>query len=125
MPTVDSRALYLRTLADEDILGSLRGVNPDTLVEVGAGLAIEAYEGMSRYISAREVAAAFYDIPPDVCDLLAATALATLYPATGAVILARPGEDAIDAILREVGLKLAARAEAAPGTRFEATYDER
>lgn len=89
-PTGTRRDAFLALVRDEDILHSLDGVPDDTLVAVGLGLALEAYEG--RWNGTRDLAAARFGIPRDVVELLAAAALTSLLPTMGALVLARPNE---------------------------------
>ncbi|MFI8594604.1 hypothetical protein ACIGCK_09300 [Microbacterium sp. NPDC078428] len=92
-PTGTRRETFLRLIRDEDIMRSLDTVDDATLVTVGAGLAVEAFEG--RWIGTRDLAAARFGIPLDVVELLAAAALAVLTPTMGALVLARPNEATI------------------------------
>ncbi|MDF2554238.1 MAG: hypothetical protein K0R60_133 [Microbacterium sp.] len=94
--------LYLTLVRDEDIMHTLDHVADDVIIEVGTGLAVEAYE--RRYDSTRALASARFGIPGDVIDLLTSAALTALYPTMGAAILARPNE----ATLRELRHLLAA-----------------
>lgn len=102
-PTGTRRDAFLALVRDEDIMHSLDAVPDDTLVTVGLGLAIEAYEG--RWNGSRDLAVARFDIPADVVELLAAAALTALTPTMGAVVLARPNE----ATLGELRAWLASR----------------
>ncbi|MCD2169570.1 hypothetical protein LPW41_07615 [Microbacterium sp. JC 701] len=94
LPLIDSagtrRNAFLALVRDEDIMRSLDTVPDDTLVTVGLGLAVEAYEG--RWNGSRDLAVARFDIPADVVELLAAAALTALTPTMGAIVLARPTE---------------------------------
>ncbi|MCZ4301359.1 hypothetical protein [Microbacterium oxydans] len=69
---------------------TLDHVDDDTLVAIGTGLAVEAFEG--RWTGTRDLAVARFDIPADVVELLAAAALTALTPTMGALVLARPNE---------------------------------
>lgn len=100
-PTGTRREAFLALVHAEDIMHSLDTVPDDTLVSVGLGLALEAYEG--RWNGTRDLAAARFDIPADIIELLAAAALTALTPTMGAVVLARPAE----ATLGELRLWLA------------------
>lgn len=92
-PTGTRRETFLTLIRDEDIMHSLDTVDDATLVTVGTGLAVEAFEG--RWIGTRDLAAARFGIPLDVVELLAAAALAVLTPTMGALVLARPNEATI------------------------------
>lgn len=92
-PTGTRRETFLTLIRDEDIMRSLDTVDDATLVTVGTGLAVEAFEG--RWIGTRDLAAARFGIPLDVVELLAAAALAVLTPTMGALVLARPNEATI------------------------------
>ncbi|WP_404433284.1 hypothetical protein LG299_02700 [Microbacterium lacus] len=89
-PTGTRRAAFLKLVRDEDIMRSLDSVDDDTLVTIGTGLAVEAFEG--RWIGTRDLAVARFGIPADVVELLAAAALTALTPNMGALVLARPNE---------------------------------
>ena len=92
-PTGTRRETFLTLIRDEDIMHSLDTVDDATLVTVGTGLAVEAFEG--RWIGTRDLAAARFGIPLDVVELLAAASLAVLTPTMGALVLARPNEATI------------------------------
>ncbi|MCJ1707945.1 hypothetical protein [Microbacterium sp. VKM Ac-2923] len=89
-PTGTRREAFLALVRDEDIMHSLDNVPDDTLVNIGLGLAVEAYE--NRWEGTRGLAVTRFGVPSDVIELLAAAALAALLPTMGAVILARPNE---------------------------------
>jgi hypothetical protein len=89
-PTGTRREAFLKLVRDEDIMRSLASVDDDTLVTIGTGLAVEAFEG--RWNGTRDLAVARFGIPADVVELLAAAALTALTPNMGALVLARPNE---------------------------------
>ncbi len=89
-PTGTRREAFLALVRDEDIMHSLDNVPDDTLVNIGLGLAVEAYQ--NRWEGTRGLAEARFGIPADVVELLAAAALAALLPTMGAVVLARPND---------------------------------
>ncbi|PCE15913.1 hypothetical protein AUC47_10330 [Microbacterium sp. SZ1] len=89
-PAGTRRDAFLALVRDEDIMHALDTVPDDTIVAVGAGLAVEAYEG--RWDGTRGLASARFGIPADVVELLAAAALTALLPTMGAHVLARPNE---------------------------------
>ena len=108
LPKIDPhgtrRAAFIQTIRDEDIMGSLRATGDDDLVHLGLGLAVEAYEG--RWSATLSIAEAFYRIPADILELLAAATLTHLTPNMGAALLLRPNEATITdlrAILRRAG----------------------
>lgn len=93
-PTGSRTAAFVRLVRDEDADRALATVADDTLVLVGAGLALEAYEG--RWAAAQQAAAYRFGIPADVVELLTAAALCALTPTMGAFVLARPNEASLD-----------------------------
>jgi hypothetical protein len=93
-PTGSRTAAFLRLVRDEDSTRALAAVADDALVLVGAGLALEAYEG--RWAAARHAAASRFGIPDDVVELLTAAALSALTPTMGAFVLARANEATLD-----------------------------
>ncbi|UPL12593.1 hypothetical protein [Microbacterium sufflavum] len=93
-PTGSRTAAFVRLVRDEDAARGLATVADDALVLVGAGLALEAYEG--RWAAARHAAASRFGIPEDIVELLTAAALCTLTPTMGAFVLARPNEATLD-----------------------------
>ncbi|WP_047524300.1 hypothetical protein [Microbacterium sp. ZOR0019] len=108
-PTGSRTAAYVRLVRNEDATRSLADVTDETLVSVGAGLAVEAFEG--RWATARDAAASRFEIPSEVIELLTAAALAALTPTMGAFVLARPNEATIDELrawLARHGLKATA-----------------
>lgn len=116
-PTTVRRAAYLRMVRDGDILQTFKATPDDDLVQFGAGLAVEAFEG--RYDSARWQAREFYGIPEDAADLAAAAYLATVTPTMGAVIMQRPTEGSIREIrawLRSHGIDTAVAPPPTTGT---------
>ncbi|MEX8057405.1 hypothetical protein [Microbacterium sp. 16-032] len=113
-PTGTRRKAFLSLVRDEDIMHSLDSVADDTLVTIGLGLALEAYEG--RWNGTRDLAAARFGIPADVVELLAAAALTALLPTMGAIILARPN----DATLAELRTWLASNGYRAAPARASA-----
>lgn len=89
-PTGSRREAFLTLVRDEDIMHTLDTVDDATLVSIGTGLAVEAFEG--RWNGTRDLAATRFGIPRDVVELLAAAALTALTPNMGALVLARPNE---------------------------------
>ncbi|MET3467916.1 hypothetical protein [Microbacterium sp. 1262] len=89
-PTGTRREAFLALVRDEDIMHTLDGIADDTIVGLGLGLAVEAYE--RRWDGTRGLAAARFGIPADVVELLAAAALTALLPTMGAVVLSHPNE---------------------------------
>lgn len=107
-PTGTRRETFLTLVRNEDIMHTLDTIDDDTLVSVGTGLAVEAFEG--RWIGTRELAAARFGIPCDAIELLAAAALTALTPTMGALVLARPNEATLAEIrawLKSHGFKAA------------------
>jgi len=96
---------YLRRVHEEDILLTFKNTPDDLLIEVGAGLAVAAYEG--QYENVTYAAQTFYGLRRDDLDLLAAAYLATVLPNMGRVILSRPNEGTVLAVrsfLRQHGI---------------------
>ncbi|MEV8272552.1 hypothetical protein [Microbacterium sp. NPDC077184] len=91
--TDEARAAFVQAVRDNDILASLTSTPDADLIQLGAGLAVEAYEG--RWGAAVAIAQAFYRIPADVLELLAAAYLAHVAPGMGAALLLRPNEATI------------------------------
>lgn len=119
-PTGTRREAFLALVRDEDIMHSLDNVPDDTIVNIGLGLAVEAYE--NRWEGTRGLAVARFGVPTDVIELLAAAALAALLPTMGAVVLARPNE----ATLAELRTWLASHGfRATPANRSEHTKGRR
>jgi hypothetical protein len=110
-PARDPRHVeYLRVVRADDVLLTFRNTPDDLLIEIGAGLAVAAFEG--EYERVAYAAKTFYGIRRDALDLLASTYLATVTPNMGRVILARPNEATVLAVrsfLRQHGID--ARAE--------------
>ncbi|MDI9890564.1 hypothetical protein [Microbacterium sp. IEGM 1404] len=90
------RAAYLAAVAREDASGTFASTDPDLLLDLGAGLAVQAFEG--QYGAAVAQAVNGYGIPREALDLLAAAYLAEVAPVMAAAILAQPNEGSAKAI---------------------------